>query len=487
MGFIGPERAAGELEVPLRLPASAYGSLSTDAVSLPALLIDGLVIWLLGAVTGTAYQIVAFHSYGSPEIYAGTGLLVAVLFCGMTRVTGTAGPARISADFGRARLAVIAWFSTFLFLTVIAFSLKIGTTFSRGAVFSFFAFGLPVVVATRVIVPRILARSRHASRGSEVIIAAPQFSSQLPHFSLELRSHGCAGVHTVEFDGAVDNVGWPVERQRILRRLLDTARAAGPGEIYIFSEGIAPERVASIVTGLRLVPRAVYVVPPEYIAGMFDRTVRRFGSAVAVEMQKVPLPAVARYVKRAIDVMVAGAALLFTLPAFAVIALAVKLDSPGPVFFLQQRNGYRGRPFRIMKFRTMTVLEDGDVVTPAKRGDHRVTRVGRWLRRTSLDELPQLINILRGEMSLVGPRPHAVAHDQQYARLIENYELRQHVKPGVTGWAQVNGLRGETPTVDLMFRRIEYDLWYAANCSVTLDIQILVRTLFVVLRQDNAY
>ena len=135
----------------------------------------------------------------------------------------------------------------------------------------------------------------------------------------------------------------------------------------------------------------------------------------------------------------------------------------------------------------MCVLEDGDSVTQASRDDQRVTRVGRWLRKSSFDELPQLLNILRGEMSLVGPRPHAVAHDELYAKLIENYELRQHVKPGVTGWAQVNGLRGETPTVDLMFRRIEFDLWYAANSSVMLDLQILVRTLFTVLRQDNAY
>jgi exopolysaccharide biosynthesis polyprenyl glycosylphosphotransferase len=273
----------------------------------------------------------------------------------------------------------------------------------------------------------------------------------------------------------------------LLKRLLDTARVAGPGEIYLLSASISQERVLSIQSGLRLVPRAVYIVPNETVAGLFALPVRRVGGAIAVETQRVPMSVLARGTKRAIDIAIGSSVLLFLAPALLVIAAAIKLDSPGPVFFRQRRNGYRGRQFRILKFRTMCVLEDGDSVTQASRDDQRVTRVGRWLRKSSFDELPQLLNILRGEMSLVGPRPHAVAHDELYAKLIENYELRQHVKPGVTGWAQVNGLRGETPTVDLMFRRIEFDLWYAANSSVMLDLQILVRTLFAVLRQDNAY
>ncbi|HTV30865.1 MAG TPA: exopolysaccharide biosynthesis polyprenyl glycosylphosphotransferase [Xanthobacteraceae bacterium] len=492
MGFIGGHESSG---VGVRIPLSAMPRAhaldvsADDAVSLPALLVDGLVIFLLGALTGTGYQIFAFHSYGTPSIYAGTGLIVAIIFCGATRVMSSAHPVGASRDIGRARAALTAWIMTFLILVLVAFSLRIGTVFSRGAIFSFFLAGIPTVMATRVYVPRLLARTFYANayRGTEAIIAASRGSVALSQICYELRSRGCAAVHTTEFDAECSSVEWPLERQRLLKRLIDTARVAGPGEIYLVSASIPHERVLSIQSGLRLVPRAVYIVPTEAVATLFGLPVRRVGRAIAVETQRVPMSVLARAIKRSIDIVVAASALLLLTPALLIIALVIKLDSPGPVFFRQRRNGYRGREFRINKFRTMSVLEDGEAVMQARRDDQRVTRVGRWLRKTSFDELPQLLNILRGEMSLVGPRPHAVAHDELYAKLIENYELRQHVKPGVTGWAQVNGLRGETPTVDLMFRRIEFDLWYAANSSVTLDLQILARTVFAVLRQDNAY
>jgi lipopolysaccharide/colanic/teichoic acid biosynthesis glycosyltransferase len=157
------------------------------------------------------------------------------------------------------------------------------------------------------------------------------------------------------------------------------------------------------------------------------------------------------------------------------------------MLFKQERLGHRSRPFRILKFRTMRVMEDGDSVVQASKNDSRITRVGRILRRTSIDELPQLVNVLKGEMSIIGPRPHAVAHDKLFSKLVDNYELRQHVKPGITGWAQVNGFRGETPQVELMRTRIEMDIWYATNCSLLLDAQILLRTSYELFRQRNAY
>ena len=190
--------------------------------------------------------------------------------------------------------------------------------------------------------------------------------------------------------------------------------------------------------------------------------------------------------KRALDLVVAVPALLVLAPLFALIALLVRLDSGGPVLFRQRRAGICGRDFDILKFRTMHVLENGDTVVQAREGDPRATRVGRWLRRYSLDELPQLINVVRGDMSLVGPRPHARAHDAYYSALIRNYRHRYAVKPGMTGWAQINGLRGPTPTVDLMARRIEHDLWYARNTNFALDLEILLRTPFEVFRHRNA-
>ena len=191
--------------------------------------------------------------------------------------------------------------------------------------------------------------------------------------------------------------------------------------------------------------------------------------------------------KRALDIAAAGTLLVLAAPVMAAVAIAIRMDSVGPIVFRQARLGLGGRPFSILKFRTMNVIEDGDAVVQATHNDARVTGVGAFLRAASLDELPQLFNVLKGEMSLVGPRPHATAHDALYTTLIANYELRQRAKPGITGWAQVNGYRGGTPTVDLMQRRVDLDAWYVANASLALDLKILLRTPLEILRPRNAY
>ncbi len=191
--------------------------------------------------------------------------------------------------------------------------------------------------------------------------------------------------------------------------------------------------------------------------------------------------------KRLLDLAVALPLLVATVPLLIAIALWIRLDSGGPALFRQTRLGLGGRPFAILKFRTMNVLEDGAHVVQATRNDARITRAGRLLRATSLDELPQLLNVIKGEMSLIGPRPHAAAHDALYSALIPEYDLRQAVKPGVTGWAQVNGHRGGTPTVELMRARVAHDLWYAAHASFALDLVILARTPVELLRSRNAY
>jgi putative colanic acid biosynthesis UDP-glucose lipid carrier transferase len=190
--------------------------------------------------------------------------------------------------------------------------------------------------------------------------------------------------------------------------------------------------------------------------------------------------------KRGLDLCLSVAALILLVPVLVAIALFVRFESEGPALFRQQRLGLNGEPFRILKFRTMHVLEDGDEIRQAEPNDRRVTRVGRFLRSSSLDELPQLINVLKGEMSLVGPRPHAVVHDRQFGALIANYALRHRVKPGITGWAQVNGFRGATPAVHMMRHRIDHDVWYARNASFLLDLKILLLTPRELLRQRNA-
>lgn len=194
-----------------------------------------------------------------------------------------------------------------------------------------------------------------------------------------------------------------------------------------------------------------------------------------------------RFAKTGLDFAMALGALAMLAPLFLVVALLIRLDSPGPVFFKQTRVGVNGKRFKIYKFRSMRTLDDGSDVRQATRNDSRITRIGRWLRASSVDELPQLINVLRGDMSIVGPRPHAVAHNNQYELVIAEYARRHEVKPGITGWAQVCGFRGETPTDDLMERRVEHDLWYIEHWSLGLDVVILARTVWALARPTNAY
>ncbi|MDH3579122.1 MAG: exopolysaccharide biosynthesis polyprenyl glycosylphosphotransferase, partial [Hyphomicrobiales bacterium] len=194
-------------------------------------------------------------------------------------------------------------------------------------------------------------------------------------------------------------------------------------------------------------------------------------------------------VKAIEDYVLGSLIMLVALPIFAVIAIAIKIDSPGPVFFRQRRHGLNHNIISIFKFRTMNVMEDGDEIKQAKKGDQRVTRVGAFLRKTSLDELPQLFNVLRGEMSLVGPRPHAIAHNNQYGEILKqaSYASRHLVKPGITGWAQINGFRGPTDRPYLMRERVRCDLEYIDNWSIWFDLEILLLTLVYGFVAKNAY
>ena len=191
--------------------------------------------------------------------------------------------------------------------------------------------------------------------------------------------------------------------------------------------------------------------------------------------------------KRALDLAISVPALIAVLPLLVVLGILIRLDSAGPALFRQKRLGLNGMPFQILKLRMMTVLENGATIVQARADDARTTRIGRWLRALSLDELPQLFNVVKGDMSLVGPRPHAWAHDDHYAKLIAGYRCRQSVKPGLTGWAQINGLRGPTPTVEIMAARVDHDVWYANHADLVLDLKILLSTPREVLRRRNAH
>jgi putative colanic acid biosynthesis UDP-glucose lipid carrier transferase len=255
----------------------------------------------------------------------------------------------------------------------------------------------------------------------------------------------------------------------------------------LFLAGDYDKLVFSTLEQLRTSATPVFFFPTGSLATLLKGPFWGSDPTPLFELRRGALDDAQQLLKRVTDIVVAAAALLLLSPALALVAFAIRLESSGPIIFRQTRLGRNGVPFEIYKFRTMKVWEDGAHVRQACRDDARVTRVGRWLRKTSIDELPQLINVLRGDMSLVGPRPHALAHDRYYGECIPEYKVRQNVRPGITGWAQVNGHRGETPTVDKMAQRIALDLWYIDHLSESLDVEIMLRTLIHILRSRDAY
>jgi exopolysaccharide biosynthesis polyprenyl glycosylphosphotransferase len=211
------------------------------------------------------------------------------------------------------------------------------------------------------------------------------------------------------------------------------------------------------------------------------------GPLASLQLTRRPLTRREIIQKRLFDLVFAAAALLVSTPLLILVALLIKLDSPGPIFFVQRRFGFNQQPFRIIKFRSMRTLDDGAVIQQARPDDPRLTRIGRWLRRWNIDEIPQLFNVLTGDMSLVGPRPHALSHDREYEHRISLYARRHNMKPGITGWAQIHGLRGETDTDEKMRKRVEYDLFYIDNWSLWLDLKIIARTVLSRTSYQNAY
>ena len=213
----------------------------------------------------------------------------------------------------------------------------------------------------------------------------------------------------------------------------------------------------------------------------------KIGGAPLLTLYRRPLEGWGGLIKSAEDMIVGCLAFICLAPFMAIIALAIKLEGKGPILFTQQRHGFNHQVFRIYKFRTMVVQEDGETIAQVREKDPRVTKLGAFLRRYSLDELPQIFNVLKGDMSLVGPRPHALAHNHQYALTIENYSGRHKVKPGMTGWAQVNGYRGETSEKEMMAERVRFDLEYIDNWSLWFDVKIMALTFAAVLFPKNAY
>lgn len=280
------------------------------------------------------------------------------------------------------------------------------------------------------------------------------------------------------------------DREQLLGKVQDLAAYLKqyPVElIYIaLPMGMQP-RIMQLLDDLKDTTASIYFVPDVFMFDMIQARLDDVAGLPVVAVCETPFSGMNGLIKRWSDVVLSTLILLLISPLLVLLAVGVKLTSPGPVLFKQRRYGLDGKEIVVYKFRSMTVCEDGEKIVQATRNDRRITRLGAFMRKTSLDELPQFVNVIQGRMSIVGPRPHAVAHNETYRKLIKGYMIRHKVKPGITGWAQVNGLRGETETVEKMEARIQYDLEYLRRWSLWFDLLIIVRTVQLVFKDSKAF
>jgi putative colanic acid biosynthesis UDP-glucose lipid carrier transferase len=270
-------------------------------------------------------------------------------------------------------------------------------------------------------------------------------------------------------------------------KLIEDAREGRLDRIYIAMSMGDEVKIKHLVKKLTDTTCSVMLIPDVFTFNILQSRTEEVNGVPVVSLFDTHLNGINKVFKRLEDIVMSIIILAFISPVLVLIAFFVKFTSPGPVIFRQVRYGMDGKPIKVWKFRSMTVMENDNIVVQAKKHDIRITKVGKFLRRTSLDELPQFFNVLFGEMSIVGPRPHAVSHNEQYRSLIEGYMLRHKVKPGITGWAQINGWRGETDTLDKMQKRVEYDLEYIREWSVWFDIKIIILTVFKGFVHKSAY
>lgn len=389
----------------------------------------------------------------------------------------------MSAVFGR---ILFQWSCVVGVLVFGAFLFKAGAEFSRLMMLTWFAVTplcLQAAHLARVRTTWLIAHGPRAPR--YLIIGANSLGFELCR---RLPKMGFLGFFDFRSPDRVSLVIDPAQFVGHCKDVAEFARTHGVTSIYIALPLSNVPRIGDMVRELRDTTASIYFVPDVFAFDLIQGRLVEINGMPALAVCDTPFHGTDAVLKRVTDLVVGALAAIVLSPLMLLVALAVKLTSGGPVLFRQHRYGLNGEEILVYKFRTMNVCEDGAVVRQAAKDDQRVTWLGRWLRRTSIDELPQLLNVLQGKMSVVGPRPHAIAHNELYRKLISGYMIRHKVRPGMTGWAQVNGLRGETKTLEEMSERVRYDLEYLSNWSPWLDIKILAMTLAVVVRdQKNAH
>ena len=466
-------------------PGKLAVPISLNVLSPLVAIFDLSWIIVLGVFAGLLYDSVALGGNGEAKNYLGSGIAVATLYSAFGHAAQLyRGPNLLRLKWQVERSALI-WLTVFVFLASIAFLLKTGAAFSRGEMLLFFTSGIFATAVMRLLVAHVctFVISSGALKPTRVILVglADELAANDALPALERYGYVVAGVFSLPADG--DRAFHEDALKARLREVTRYVRDMDIDEIIVVIPWNLTDLLGEVENELRVLPVPVELVPDTMTGRVLDRPLFELGPTKAVQLQRAPLSAVQRNLKQGMDQILAATSLVLLVPFLAVITAAIRLELPGPAFFLQTRVGFNGRPFKIFKFRTMSTLDDGPVIVQATKNDHRVTHLGALLRKLSIDELPQLLNVLRGEMSLVGPRPHALAHDNEYDRLIATYAIRHKMKPGITGWAQVNGFRGETPEIGMMKRRVDSDLWYieflvavarhphpAANCHPSFAI-----------------
>ena len=449
--------------------------------------VDLVLILSVSFVGGGAYHLFVFGGIGSLTEYAGEGLHAGLFFVLLMNSLGLYRPS-ILLSRDQLRTVCGGWLITMMTLISLLFLVKSAAYHSRGSLLSFAFLGAVVLIGWRAILAAQLRQALAEGQitGCQVILIS---DGHVRYSTRNLLQHyGARDIARFVLSSSESDGELSTRDLIIIEEAIAAARAHHPSKVLLAMNWSDDRRRKLVCSRLRVLPIPILLLPDRSTEKLLAQPLLPMGRSAAVELQRAPLSLLELTVKRGFDLVLATFGIIVSLPLFAVAAVAIKLDTAGPLIFKQYRRGFNGRVFTIYKFRTMTVLEDGATdLRQAERNDRRITRVGAILRRTSIDELPQLFNVLRGDMSLVGPRPHAIAHDDQYSKSISDYAFRNHVKPGLTGWAQIHGLRGETAKLDLMKQRVDHDVWYVNNWSVWLDLLIVGWTFIAVGTARNAY
>jgi putative colanic acid biosynthesis UDP-glucose lipid carrier transferase len=427
---------------------------------------------------------VAYQEPFSP-LYA---LLAAVVFLVALRVFGEL-PFTNGRSIVPGGAVLTDWITVVCVLLFVAFVTKTSDLYSRKLLLTWFVVTPFALHGAQEIARQLLNRfvSATVMARTKVIVGLNEMGGELAR---EIAEDPCRGVMKGFFDDRDDGRLTLAPGHEILGGVEDVARYVKQNAIhvvYITLPMTRDPRIVRMLGQLRDTTASVYFVPSTLPFDMIQARVDRIGSVPVIAVCETPFYGINGVLKRATDLFITGVIMAAIWPLMAAIAIGIKVTLRGPVLFRQRRYGLDGKEIVVYKFRTMKVCEDGGHITQARENDPRVTAFGAFLRRSSLDELPQFINVLMGSMSIVGPRPHAVAHNEQYRALINGYMVRHKVRPGITGWAQVNGFRGETETVEKMKQRVECDLDYLNHWSLSLDLWIVLKTVLVMVKDKKAY